>query len=63
MFGPVVVKPLVHPVHRGLLNGNMRDYNPELWELPDVTKLNETKTFPYIDLQHLQLIWVLKTVH
>jgi hypothetical protein len=63
MFGPIAVKPLVHPIHRGLLNVSRRDYNPEVWEFPDVTKLNETKTFPDINLQHLQLIPILKRVH
>jgi hypothetical protein len=53
----------VHPIHRGLLNGDRHDYNLEVWEFPNVTKLNSTKTFPYITLQHLRLMSVLKTAH
>ena len=50
-------------LHRILWNGNMRDYNPKVWEFPRVIKLNERKTFPGINLQHLQLVLVLKRVH
>ena len=59
----MAVKPFVHPLHQGLWNGNRHDYNHEVWEFPQVTKLRETKTFPDMNLQHLQLILVLKTTH